>query len=139
MSSVNIEAIIRSLSEKELKILVELYKSGGEAMLKDVWRNLGIKSKMGMPSVNKLEKLGLVVKENVGTQKRVLYKARLTDLGREVAKALVEGVKPQGLAPIEVLAKIPCFYCPHLELCGSIEELSPEKCEILNRWLLHAI
>jgi DNA-binding MarR family transcriptional regulator len=131
----NLSAIIRELSDKETMILTEIYKAGGEVMLKDIWRNMGIKSKEGMPSVNKLEKKGLLNKENVGVKKRVMYKVKLTELGMVVAKELVEASSLMKVLTYDLLTKIPCFYCPYIEVCGTTEEITPEKCEYLNKWL----
>lgn len=138
MSVSDASSIIKELSDKEVKILTEIYKAGGEVMLKDVWRVMGIKSKAGMPFINKLEKKGLLNKENVGSEKRIMYRVRLTELGMSVARELVEAGSLMRVLTYDMLTKIPCFYCPYIEVCGTVDEITPERCEYLNRWLYEA-
>ncbi len=128
-------SIIRELNDKETRILTEIYKAGGEVMLKDVWRVMGIKSKAGMPFINKLEKRGLLEKENVGSKKKIMYKVKLTELGMAVAKELIEAGSLMKVLTYDLLTRIPCFYCPYIDVCGTTDEITPEKCEFLNKWI----
>ena len=135
----NISLIIKELSDKETRILVEVYKAGGEVMLKDVWKAMGIRSKAGMPFVNKLEKKGLLIKENVGSKNKVMYKVKLTELGMAIAKELVEAGSLMKVLTYELLTKIPCFFCPYIDVCGTTNEITPEKCEFINKWIYEAL
>jgi DNA-binding MarR family transcriptional regulator len=135
----NTSLIIKELSDKETRILVEVYRAGGEVMLKDVWRAMGIRSKAGMPFVNKLEKKGLLIKENVGSKNKVMYKVKLTELGMAIAKELVEAGSLMKVLTYELLTKIPCFFCPYIDVCGTTNEITPEKCEFINKWIYEAI
>ncbi|WP_069807291.1 winged helix DNA-binding protein [Vulcanisaeta thermophila] len=128
-------SIIRELSDKEAKLLTEIYRAGGEVMLKDIWKTLGMRSKAGMPFINKLEKKGLLEKENVGRGKRVMYRVRLTEVGMEIAREITEVGALIRVLTYEALTKIPCFYCPYIDVCGTTEEITPIRCEYLNKWL----
>lgn len=135
----NTSLIIKELSDKETRILVEVYRAGGEVMLKDVWKAMGIRSKAGMPFVNKLEKKGLLIKENVGSKNKVMYKVKLTELGMAIAKELVEAGSLMKVLTYELLTKIPCFFCPYIDVCGTTNEITPEKCEFINKWIYEAL
>ncbi len=135
----DVSSLIKELSDKETRILEEIYKAGGEIMLRDIWRVMGIKSKAGMPFINKLEKRGLLTKENVGSGKRVMYKVRLTELGMTVARELMEAGSLMKVLTYDLLTKIPCFYCPYIDICGTTDEITPEKCEYLNKWIYEMI
>ncbi|ADY01810.1 transcriptional regulator, MarR family [Vulcanisaeta moutnovskia 768-28] len=135
----DVSSLIKELNEKETRILEEIYKAGGEIMLRDIWRVMGIKSKAGMPFINKLEKRGLLTKENIGSGKRVMYKVKLTELGLAVAKELVETGSLMKVLTYDLLTKIPCFYCPYIDVCGTTDEITPEKCEYLNKWIYEMI
>ncbi len=135
----DVSSLIKELNEKETRILEEIYKAGGEIMLRDIWRVMGIKSKAGMPFINKLEKRGLLTKENIGSGKRVMYKVKLTELGLAVAKELVEAGSLMKVLTYDLLTKIPCFYCPYIDVCGTTDEITPEKCEYLNKWIYEMI
>ena len=127
------------LSDIETRILIQIYREGGSAMLKDIWRALGIKSKSGMPYVNRLERSGLLVKERVSEKKRILYRVRLTDKGLSMVRQILEAEVPVKRTIFEVAEKIPCFYCPYIESCGEVDEIAPEKCELLNKWILERL
>jgi len=124
---------IDNLTELEARILMELYKAGGDVMLKEIWKSVGMKSKAGMPLVRRLERMGLLIKENVGKGK-VRYRVRLTETGARVAKDLVEMGSLARLRIYDVAVKIPCFHCPYIDVCGNSEELTPEVCEYINKW-----
>jgi len=132
-------SIVKELSDKETKILTEIYKAGGEVMLRDIWRIMGIKSKAGMPFINKLEKRGLLTKENVGTKKRVMYRVKLTELGMAIARDLIEAGSLMRVLTYDLLTRIPCFYCPYIDVCGTTDEINPEKCEYFNKWVYEMI
>lgn len=134
--SSDVPSLIKELNEKETKILTEIYKAGGEIMLRDIWKVMGIKSKAGMPFINKLEKRGLLTKENIGSGKRVMYKVKLTEFGSAVARELVEAGSLMKVLTYDLLTRIPCFYCPYIDMCGgATDEITPEKCEYLNKWI----
>ncbi|WP_054842763.1 hypothetical protein [Vulcanisaeta distributa] len=136
----DVSSLIKELSDKETRILEEIYKAGGEIMLRDIWRVMGIKSKAGMPFINKLEKRGgLLTKENVGSGKRVMYKVRLTELGMAVARELTEAGSLMKVLTYDLLTRIPCFYCPYIDICGTTDEITPERCEYLNKWIYEMI
>ncbi len=137
--SSDVPSLIKELNEKETKILTEVYKVGGEIMLRDIWKVMGIKSKAGMPFINKLEKRGLLMKENVGSGKRVMYKVKLTELGSAVAKELVEAGSLMKVLTYDLLTRIPCFYCPYINTCGTTDEITPERCEYLNKWIYEMV
>lgn len=133
------ENLIGELTEVETKILMRIYREGrrGEyVMLKDVWKELGMRSKAGMPYVNKLVKKGLLVKERVGGDKRILYRVKLTELGLRLATELEKAGSLAKLTMYNTASKVPCFYCPYIDICGTIEEITPEKCEYMNKWIL---
>lgn len=142
----------KDLSDIELKILLTLYKSGGQYVQRNLWKTIGIDGKTGLPHLSKLEKKGYIIRERIGESKRAQYLIKLTNEGKAIIeaylKAIGKEVKPQiPKLSIETLDKdipetlklvmtIPCFYCPYLDICTKVKHLNPETCEFFSKWLV---
>ncbi len=139
------------LSEIELKILLQLYKSGGSYVQRNLWKAIGVDGKTGLPYLLKLEKKGLVVREKMSDTRRAQYLVKLTNEGRNVIEEYIKTLGPGKRDQVEVdyslkiqelaehdriLITIPCLYCPYLESCGKAKHLIPSKCELLSKWIL---
>ncbi len=102
----------------------EVIREAGDAgiMQRDLWRRTGLDSRLGMRILRRLERQGLVSREEI------VYKGRRSYLIRVKAPAEREVYLP------EYLDRIPCFFCPSLRRCayGERDILS---CPLLNRWL----
>jgi hypothetical protein len=64
-----------------------------------------------------------------------MYKVKLTELGMAIAKELIEAGSLMKVLTYDLLTRIPCFYCPYIDVCGATDEITPEKCEFLNKWI----
>ncbi len=147
---------LSELSDIELKILLALYRSGGQVVQRGLWKMINVNSRTGMQSLLKLERRKLIVREKISeAMRRAQYIVRLTDEGRNVVesylKMLGEEVRPTILRIklIDVSESIPdrfralmnisCFYCPYLDVCGLDKNISPEACELFSRWLASSV
>jgi len=139
------------LSEIELKILIQLYKSGGSYIQRNLWKAIGIDGKTGLPYLLKLEKKGLVIREKMSDTRRAQYLVKLTQDGRKIVEEYIKSTSATRRDYVEVdyslkiselsdheriLITIPCLYCPYLESCGKVKYLDPSKCELLSSWIL---
>ncbi len=142
------------LSEIELKILMQLYKSGGSYIQRNLWKAINVDGKTGLPHLLKLEKRGLVVREKISDSRRAQYLVKLTPEGRRIVEEYIKATTPgkkevlevdYSIRPTElneaerVLITIPCLYCPYLEYCGKAKHLDPAKCELFSKWILSKI
>lgn len=102
----------------------EVIREAGDAgiMQRDLWKKTGLDSRLGMKILRRLERQGLVFREEV------VYKGRRSYVVR--ARTLAE----KEIHLPELLDSIPCFFCPNLRRCayGERDILS---CSLLNRWL----
>ncbi len=140
------------LSEIELKILMLLYKSGGQYVQRNLWKAIGVDGKSGLPHLQRLEKRGLVKRERIGDSKRAQYLVKLTPEGKKVIEQYLHAtgavakpevplpdysLKESELSEVEkIIASLPCFFCPYLGVCAKVKYLDPAKCEFLSRWLI---
>lgn len=122
------------LGPVEVSILLTLSRLNGKCLQKDLWKMAGTNSKMGIPALNKLIKMGYVTRKKVGEK---LYEIRLTRKGAREARKLETKSTAIPEEDLTLLATIPCFYCPYLSSCGVGHENSPESCELLGHWLLN--
>jgi len=142
------------LSEIELKILMQLYKSGGSYIQRNLWKAINVDGKTGLPYLLKLEKRGLVVREKISDSRRAQYLVKLTPEGRKIVEEYLKATAPGKKEVLEVdytlrleelndaekiLVTIPCLYCPFLEYCGKAKHLEPAKCELFSKWILSKV
>uniref|UniRef100_A0A7J3X985 B-block binding subunit of TFIIIC domain-containing protein n=1 Tax=Thermofilum pendens TaxID=2269 RepID=A0A7J3X985_THEPE len=106
------------------KKLYEAIREAGDTgiMQRDLWKKLGIDSRVGMRILRQLEKQGLVVREEVVHKGRKSYVVRAV----ERAEDRVE-VPP-------FLEEVPCFLCPSLRRCV-YGEIDISGCTKIRRWL----
>ncbi len=123
------------LSEVEIKILEGLYKLGNQYLQRDLWKAIGVNSKIGIPYLTKLEKKGLITREKTIINKKTQYIIKLTEKGVELVKQIVEKEKYEKEDIYGIVMSIPCFYCPYIDICGKTRDLNPETCEFLSRWI----
>jgi hypothetical protein len=116
----------------EASILLTLIRLNGKCLQKDLWKMAGTNSKVGIPALNKLIKMGLVTKRRVSEK---VYEIKLTRKGLREAKRLEAKASVIPEVDLNLLATIPCFYCPYITSCGVGHENSPETCEMLGSWL----
>ncbi len=110
-------------SQLEWRVL-EAVAAAGEAgiLQKDIWRLLNIDSRKGSRIIKRLERMGLVAREEVVHRGRKMYLLKPTP-------------KLKGMPKIpDELDRIPCFYCPLLISCGELTKIL--SCERMERWLL---
>ncbi|MEM0088083.1 MAG: hypothetical protein QXT33_04270 [Thermofilum sp.] len=107
----------------EKKVYETVLEAGDTGIMqRDLWRKIGLDSRLGMRILRRLERQGLVKREEI------IYKGRRSYLVRAVPSAERELQLP------DFLDEVPCFYCPNLRHCayGERDILS---CPLLNRWL----
>jgi len=128
------------LSEIELQILLSLERLGGSYHQRNLWKLIGIDSKMGLPVLNKLERKGYIVREKIASgDLRGQYIVKLTEKAYELLSRLraAELSEMTDLAklpePYRTLLAIPCTTCPYIDTCG-VGEIRPITCELLNKW-----
>lgn len=124
------------LTNTELEIILNLYKLGNQYVQRKLWKSIGIDSKTGTPYLRKLMGKGLISKEKMEEGKKK-YIVKLTIKGLEIAKELVE--REEIVKKCKILTKIPCPYCPHMDICGRGRDISPESCEFLSKWLVENV
>lgn len=113
--------------EEEEDLISKVYRlvlsSGSEGLLQsELWKKLDLTSRDGSRIATKLEKRRLIVR------KRILYNGRWT-------YKLIPLVIPIDTSSIEGL---PCLTCPYESECEPGGQVSPESCQLLERWLLEA-
>lgn len=112
------------LSEVVEREILDIVKNAGEKgiLQRDIWGKLKIDSRRGIKIIKRLEKRGLLTREEY------IYKGRKTYILKPTSKAFRKVVLPQSLNGV------PCFYCPYLYKCGS-GEFHPAHCKLLDKWL----
>ena len=133
------------LSEIELQILLSLERLGGSYHQRNLWKLIGIDSKMGLPVLNRLERKGYIVREKiVSGDLRGQYIVKLTEKAYELLSRL-RSAELRDMAdvarfpePYRTLLTIPCTTCPYVDTCG-VGEMTPITCELLNRWFAQQI
>uniref|UniRef100_A0A7C1P1I3 B-block binding subunit of TFIIIC domain-containing protein n=1 Tax=Thermofilum pendens TaxID=2269 RepID=A0A7C1P1I3_THEPE len=106
------------------KKLYEAIREAGDTgiMQRDLWKKLGIDSRVGMRILRQLEKQGLVVREEV------VHKGRKSYVVRAVERAEDRVEVPH------FLEEVPCFLCPSLRRCV-YGEIDISGCTKIRRWL----
>ncbi len=106
------------------KKLYEAIREAGDTgiMQRDLWRKLGIDSRVGMRILRQLERQGLVVREEV------VHKGRKSYVVRAVERA------EEGVEIPRFLEEVPCFLCPLLRRCV-YGEIDISGCAKIKRWL----
>lgn len=107
----------------ERKVYEAIREAGDTGIMqRDLWKKVGMDSRLGMKILRRLERQGLITREEV------VYKGRRSYVLRAAPPAEKEVQLP------ELLDSIPCFYCSDLRRCayGERDVLS---CPLLNRWL----
>ncbi|ABW00985.1 MarR family winged helix-turn-helix transcriptional regulator [Caldivirga maquilingensis] len=120
----------------EVNILLTLIRLNGKCLQKDLWKMAGTNSKVGIPALNKLIRMGLVTRRKVNEK---VYEIKLTRKGLREARKLEAKASIIPEVDLNLLATIPCFYCPYISSCGVGHENSPETCELLGNWLYNLI
>jgi DNA-binding Lrp family transcriptional regulator len=106
------------LEHRALQIIIA---SGKQGILQcDLWRALGASSREGSRIALKLERKGLIRRD------QELYDGRWTY--RLYAKR-----QP---ASIDSILDVPCVACPDLNKCGVGGVPTPATCELINNWIL---
>ncbi len=113
--------------EDEEDLISRVYKlilsSGDEGLLQsDLWKKLRLTSRDGSRIATKLEKRKLIVREKVLQNGRWTY--RLKPLVIPIDTSSVDG--------------LPCLTCPYEDVCEPGGQVSPENCQLLERWLLES-
>jgi len=106
------------LEQQALQIIVSHGKEG--IRQRDLWRALGASSREGSRLALRLERKGLIYRE------QELYEGRWTY--RLIAKH-----QPP---TFDSLVGVPCIACPDSDKCYPGGMISPERCERLEKWLL---
>ncbi|WP_428084251.1 multidrug DMT transporter permease [Caldivirga sp.] len=120
----------------EVNILLTLIRLNGKCLQKDLWKMAGTNSKVGIPALNKLIRMGLVTRRKVNEK---VYEIKLTRKGLREARKLEAKASIIPEVDLNLIATIPCFYCPYISSCGVGHENSPETCELLGNWLYNLI
>ncbi|MGC9137066.1 multidrug DMT transporter permease [Caldivirga sp.] len=120
----------------EVNILLTLIRLNGKCLQKDLWKMAGTNSKIGIPALNKLIRMGLVTRRKVNEK---VYEIKLTRKGLREARKLEAKASIIPEVDLNLIATIPCFYCPYISSCGVGHENSPETCELLGNWLYNLI
>lgn len=120
------------LGAVEVSILLTLIRLNGKCLQKDLWKMAGTNSKVGIPALNKLIKMGLVTRRKINNK---VYEVKLTRKGLREAKKLEAKSSVIPETDLTILTTIPCFYCPYISTCGVGHENNPETCEMLGSWL----
>lgn len=109
-----------ALEKKVYEAILEAGDTG--IMQRDLWKKVGVDSRMGMRILRRLERQGLITREEI------VYKGRRSYLVRAVPSTERELQLP------DFLDDIPCFYCSDLRRCayGERDILS---CPLIQRWL----
>ena len=119
-------AVGANLSKLE-KQAMELIKNNRGILQSTLWRRLGLDSREGSRLVLRLVKKGLVRREQVSVNGRRTYKLYPIEAKSHDRRLLVS---------MELAIKIPCTTCPLFNRCGVTSEVAPEKCTILEYWLM---
>ncbi|MGB9733230.1 MAG: helix-turn-helix transcriptional regulator [Conexivisphaera sp.] len=114
-----------SHEDEEEDLISRVYRlilsSGGEGLLQsELWKKLNLTSRDGSRIATKLEKRRLIVREKILQRGRWTYK--LMPLVVPIDTSSVEG--------------LPCLTCPYEYKCEPGGQVSPEGCQLLERWLL---
>jgi len=108
------------LEHRALQIIMSMGKSG--ILQSDLWRELKASSREGSRISLKLDKKGLIKRE------QELYEGRWTY--RLYAKK-----QP---ATITSILDCPCMVCIEIDKCGAADVISPNTCNKLMNWLSSA-
>jgi len=116
--------LTETVSEIVEKEILDIVKNAGDKgiLQREIWGKIKIDSRRGIKIIKRLEKRGLLTREEY------MYKGRKTYLLKPTSKAF----KKVRLS--EFLEDIPCFFCPYLYKCGS-GEFHPAHCKLLDKWL----
>ncbi|HID73246.1 TPA: transcriptional regulator [Candidatus Micrarchaeota archaeon] len=105
-----------------MKRAVEFLSSrDGAATQSELWKELGLDSKRGSRVAITLEKMGVVTRE------KVLKDGRWTFLLRVVNNDM----------DLDIIIRAPCLTCENEKFCGRSAEVTPEKCDLLEKWILN--
>lgn len=112
------------LSPLEEKAYEIIRRAGDRGILQsELWKKLGLDSKMGSRLTLRLLKKGFIAREPVFHEGRKTYRITLT-------KKIEEEFS------IEGFVDIPCFPCTEHLRCSNGGSLNPTTCPKLTRWLL---
>ncbi|MCE4624360.1 MAG: Lrp/AsnC family transcriptional regulator [Desulfurococcales archaeon] len=114
-----------NLSSLEKKAL-ELIKRKKGILQSELWKTLKLDSREGSRLVLRLQRKGLIRREQVSVNGRRTYKLYPVELRPQDKQLLVD----IGYALI-----VPCTTCPYFQACGNTPPLEPTSCPILDRWL----
>jgi hypothetical protein len=92
----------------------------GVATQSELWKELGLDSKRGSRLAIALEKMGVVARE------KVLKNGRWTFLLRVINNDV----------DLDIIIRAPCLTCKDEKLCGRSAEVTPERCEKLEKWII---
>lgn len=108
------------------KAAYEAIRSAGHRgiLQSDLWRCLNTNSREGSRIATKLEKKGLV------------RRARELCEGRWTYRLYVDEPHQASDVIWRTLNNCPCFTCEQLPRCGPGQNISPNSCVILDKWLL---
>ncbi|MGC8556372.1 MAG: helix-turn-helix transcriptional regulator [Conexivisphaera sp.] len=114
-----------SSKDEEEDLISRVYRlilsSGSEGLLQsELWKKLDLTSRDGSRIATKLEKRRLIVREKVLQNGRWTYK-------------LVPLVVPIDTSSV---GGLPCLTCPYEDKCEPGGQISPENCQLLEKWLL---
>jgi hypothetical protein len=116
--------VVRKASRRyrlEGKVLNIIMRSKDGIVQTDLYKMLNISSREGSRICLKLESWGLIRREKVLHKERWTYKLYST---RKIPK-------------IDSLKGSPCFSCQYFNRgCASGSVVSPERCELLDKWVL---
>ena len=117
------------MSSLEKKAL-ELIKKKKGILQSELWKTLKLDSREGSRLVLRLQRKGLIRREQVSVNGRRTYKLYPVELRPHDKNLLVD----IGYALI-----VPCTTCPYFQSCGSTPPLEPTVCHILDRWLAYMV
>lgn len=107
--------------EELLRRALEVVSSRDGAITQsELWKELGLDSKRGSRLAIAMEKMGLVARE------KVLKNGRWTFLLKFIDDDI----------DFDIVIRAPCITCELEKFCGRSAEVTPERCELLERWIL---
>uniref|UniRef100_A0A7C1T5H0 B-block binding subunit of TFIIIC domain-containing protein n=1 Tax=Thermofilum pendens TaxID=2269 RepID=A0A7C1T5H0_THEPE len=107
----------------ERKLYEAIREAGNSGIMqRDLWKKLGIDSRVGMRILRQLEKQGLVIREEVVHKGRKSYVIRAVE--RTEDRVEIPGF----------LEEVPCFLCSSLRRCV-YGEIDISGCTKIKRWL----